>query len=261
MWVVFYLFAIIGVLFALQTVVLVAAREPLQWTFGASSDQPKALRLALKVVLQATLLSSIFVFPGLVHTSVGRFYAPLFPWRQFPLFFYGEGLALILLGSIFGVETLLGQLQWAPRFTRKMAVEKSLKSALSSITVVCIEEPIFRGIILGTLLAAGTHWALAIPLSAALFSAAHFIRRVKTYWPAVGLAVLGLWLGVAFYKTGNLWLSMGLHSGGILAIGIHRCFSQYKGSPLLIGTQTFPIAGLISIAIMLIGSAVTWFLF
>ena len=78
---------------------------------------------------------------------------------------------------------------------------------------------------------------------------------------AVGLAVLGLWLGVAFYKTNALWLPMGLHSGGILAIGVHRCFTNYRGPAMLVGTQTFPIAGLISIVIMLIGSAVTWFLF
>ena len=29
----------------------------------------------------------------------------------------------------------------------------------------------------------------------------------------------------------------------------------------LVGTQTFPIAGVISISIMLIGTAITWFLF
>jgi hypothetical protein len=28
-----------------------------------------------------------------------------------------------------------------------------------------------------------------------------------------------------------------------------------------VGTQTFPIAGVISISIMLIGTAITWFLF
>ena len=89
----------------------------------------------------------------------------------------------------------------------------------------------------------------------------HFIRRVKTYWPAVGLAVLGLWLGVGYYKTGNLWLSMGLHSGGVLSIGIHRCFLNYKGPAWLVGTQAFPIAGLVAIIVMLVGTVITWFLF
>jgi len=46
--------------------------------------------------------------------------------------------------------------------------------------------------------------------------------RARLTWPAVGLAVLGVWLGIAYDKTQGLWLPMGLHSGGILAIGVHR---------------------------------------
>ena len=261
MWVILYLLAIIALLLAGQTVILLLFKEPLQWTFGASSDQSKKLRLALKVLLQGTLIGSILLFPYLIGSNIGRFYGPLFPAGKAVYFLYGEVIALILCSSIFAVEVAMGQLYWKARYTPQKAFTKSALSALSSLTVVSVEEPFFRGIILGTLLASALHWAVAIPLSAVLFSLAHFIRKVKTYWPAVGLAVLGVWLGVGFYKTGNLWLSMGLHSGGILAIGVHRCFLNYKGPAWLVGTQTFPIAGVISIIIMLIGSAVTWFLF
>lgn len=270
MWVILYLAGLIALLLCAQTAVLAAFKEPFQWTFGASSEQPKSLKLALKLVLQATLIGSIFLFPYLVGTTPGRYYGPLFPPDGLRFFLYGEGIALALLSLIFGVEFAGG---WI-RFTRRWPLEKTLKkstfSALSSLTVVGVEEPFFRGIILQYLLYAAPPAAVAaaqvspwvaIPLSAVLFSAAHFIRKVKTYWPAVGLAVLGLWLGVAFYKTGNLWLSMGLHSGGILAIGVHRCFTKYDGHERLVGTQTFPIAGLISIGIMLAGTAVTWLLF
>ena len=80
-------------------------------------------------------------------------------------------------------------------------------------------------------------------------------------WRARVQARRGIWLGVAYYKTGNLWLPMGLHSGGILSIGVHRCFLNYKGPEWLVGTQTFPIAGAVSIAVMLAGTAITWVLF
>jgi membrane protease YdiL (CAAX protease family) len=261
MWVILYLGAIIALLLGLQTLVLLAFKEPLQWTFGASSEQPKSLKLALKLVLQGTLIGSIFLFPFLVGKTPASFYGPLFPLDKLHFFLYGEGIALALLSLIYGIELAGKWIYYKPRYTPQKAVSKSTLSALSSLTVVAVEEPFFRGIVLQTLLLSVTPW-IALPLSAVLFSLAHYIRKVKTYWPAVGLAVLGLWLGVAFYKTGNLWLSMGLHSGGILSIGIHRCFLNYReGKAWLVGTQTFPIAGLISIVIMLIGTAVTWVLF
>lgn len=270
MWVILYLAGILALLLCAQTVVLRAFGEPFQWTFGANSQQPKSLKLTLKVVLQSTLIGSIFLFPYLVGATPARYYAPLFPPTRIHYFLYGEGIALALLGVIFGTEVVCGWIQWKVRWPVRKALSKSLFSGLSSLTVVAVEEPFFRGILLQYLLygaAPGAVLALqlppwaAIPLGAALFSAAHFIRRVRNYWPAVGLAVLGLWLGVAYYKTGSLWLSMGLHSGGILAIGIHRCFTVYKGREWLVGTQTFPIAGAFAMGVMLVGTAITWILF
>lgn len=259
MWVLLYLAGVLAALLLLQAVVLAAFREPLQWTFGASSEQSKKLKLTLKLVLQGTLLGSIFLFPLLVGSTPAAYYGPLLRGDLAYQFLVGEVVALALLGLIFGIELAGGWIVYRARFPAKKAITKSTLSALSSLTVVGVEEPIFRGIVLTQLLA-GTPALVAVPLSAAVFSAAHYIRKVKTYWPAVGLAVLGLWLGVAYLRTGALWLPMGLHSGGILAIGIHRCFTQYRGPAWLVGTQTYPIAGLISIGIMLAGTALTWWL-
>jgi membrane protease YdiL (CAAX protease family) len=261
MWVILYLAAILVLLLVLQTGVLLAFREPLQWSFGANSHQSKRLKLALKAVLQGTLIGSLFLFPYLVHSTPAAYFGPRFPLNRAHYFLYGEGIALLLLSLIYGIEVAAGWLYWKPRFTPRKALAKSTLSTLSSFTVVAVEEPFFRGIILQNFLVSGVPWLVAIPLSAVLFSVAHFIKKRRTYWPAVGLAVLGLWLGVAYYKTGNFWLPMGLHSGGILSIGVHRCYLNYKGPEWLVGTQTFPIAGLISILVMLLGTAITWFLF
>ncbi len=262
MWVIGYLAAIILLLLVAQTIVLALFKEPFQWTFGANSQQPKSLKLALKVVLQSTLIGSIFLFPHLpwVGSSVAVYYGPFFPADKVHYFLYGQLCALGLSIGIYGTELAGGWLYYKPRFTPKKAFTKSALSTLSSFTVVAVEEPFFRGAIMHTLLVSAGPW-VAIPLSSVLFSAAHFIRKVRTYWPSVGLAFLGLWLGVCFYKTGNLWLSMGLHSGGILSIGVHRCFLNYRGPEWLIGTQTFPIAGAIAIGVMVVGTIVTWFIF
>lgn len=259
-WSILYILSLIIILLAGQTVILKLFREPLQWTFGASSSQPKKLRLALKVLLQSVLVGSIFLYPYLIGTTPGAYYGPLYPGNRAMEFLWGEAAALLLLGIIFGIEFAAGWLKPEMRFTPGLALRKCLLSALSSITVVLIEEALFRGVVLRSLLDGGMAPLAAIVVSAIIFSAAHFIRKVPTYWPAVGLAVLGVWLGIAFYRTGALWLPMGLHSGGILAIGIHRCFTRYEGDAFIIGTQTFPIAGLISIVVMLAGSVITWLL-
>ena len=257
MWVILYLGGVIAVLLCLQSVLLLAYRAPLQWTFGVRAGQPKSLRIALKTILQSTLIGSILLYPYLRQTTPGAYYGALLPRHRAPEFLYGEAIALGLLAVVFTVELAAGGIRWRVRYPAGTVLARSARSALSSLTVVAIEEPLFRGIVLQSLLTAAPPWA-AIGLSAGLFSAAHFIRKARTYWPAVGLAVLGLWLAIAYYKTQSLWLPMGLHSGGILAIGVHRCFIEYQGRELLVGTQTYPIAGLGAIALMLLGAAATW---
>jgi hypothetical protein len=257
MSVMLYLAGVIAVLFGLQTVLLLAYGEPLRWTFGVRQGQPRSLRIALKVVLQATLIASILLYPYLHGSTPVAYYGGLLPRGRAREFLYGEVIALALLSIVFALELATGGVQWRVRYPAGTALARSARSALSSLTVVAVEEPFFRGIVLASLLAALPAWP-AIALSAVLFSLAHFIRKTRTYWPAVGLAVLGLWLGIAFYKTQSLWLPMGLHSGGILAIGVHRCFLDYLGRPVLVGTQTYPIAGLGAIALMLLGASVTW---
>jgi membrane protease YdiL (CAAX protease family) len=260
MWVLLYLVGMLGMLLAMQSVVLLAFNEPLQWTFGANSRQPKSLKLVLKFVLQGTLIGSLLLLPYLAGSNPVDYYGPMLPAGQFHLFLYGQALAVLMLVIIFAIETAAGWITWRPRWTVGKTLTKCGLSALSSLTVVSIEEPFFRGVLLQAFLNT-LAWPVAIPLSAVIFSAAHFIRKVNSYWPAVGLAVLGIWLGVGYYKTGSIWLPMGLHSGGILAIGVHRAFLNYRGREWLVGTQTFPIAGAISIAVMLGGTVVTWFLF
>lgn len=257
MGVLLYLVGIVAALFALQSVALLAYRAPLRWTFGARNSEPRSLRIVLKVVLQLTLVGAIVAYPYVRRSAPVAYYGALLPWSRAREFLYGEVIALAVLGTVFAFELALGGIRWKIRYPAGKALARSSRAALSSLTVVAVEEPLFRGVVLQGLLGAVPVWA-AIALSAALFSAAHFVRRTRTYWPAVGLAVLALWLGVAYYKTQALWLPMGLHSGGILAIGVHRCFVEYRGHEVLVGNQTYPIAGLGAIALMLLGAVVTW---
>ena len=252
-----FLVGVVAELFSLHGLALLVYRVPLRWTFGTRSSEPRSLRIVLKIILQATLIGSILLFPYLRRSTPGAYYGARLSWHRAPEFLYGAAIGLAGFGVVFATGLALGGIRWKVRYPAGKALARSSRSALSSLTVVAVEEPLFRGIVLDSLLDAAPVWA-AIALSAVLFSAAHFIRKTRTYWPAVGLAVLAVWLGIAYYKTQGLWLPMGLHSGGILAIGVHRCFVEYRGHELFVGTQTYPIAGLVGIALMVVGAVATW---
>ena len=252
-----FLVCVVAVLFSLHGLALLVYRVPRRWTFDTRSSEPRSLRIVLKIILQATLIGSILLFPYLRRSTPGAYYGALLSWRRVPEFLHGAAIGLAVLGVVFATELATGGIRWKVRYPAGKALARSSRAALSALTVVAVEEPLFRGIVLQSLLDAAPVWA-AIALSAVLFSAAHFIRKTRTYWPAVGLAVLAVWLGIAYYKTQALWLPMGLHSGGILAIGVHRCFVEYRGHELFVGTPTYPIAGLVAIALMALGAVATW---
>lgn len=252
-----YVIGVVAVLLGLQAIVLRAYGEPVQWTLAVRAGQARSQRILLKVILQLTLVGAILLYPHLRGTTVAAYYGAMLPRQRAWDFLYGELIALAVLGSVLVAELAAGGIRWRVRYPAAKALARSSRSALSSLTVVAVEEPFFRGIVLHGLLAVMPVWP-AITLGAVVFSAAHFIRKTRTYWPALGLAVLGLWLGVAYYKTQSLWLPMGLHSGGILLIGVHRCFVEYRAGEVLVGNSTYPIAGLGAIALMLVGAAATW---
>ena len=59
---------------------------------------------------------------------------------------------------------------------------------------------------------------VALPAGTVIFAAAHYVRSVKRYWTFPGHVALGALLCAAFYWTGNVWLSFGVHAGGVLVL-------------------------------------------
>src|SRR5438552_4787943 len=169
MSVILYLVGVIAVLFCLQNALLLAYGEPLRWTFGVRPGQPRSLRIALKAILQATLIGAILVYPYLHGATPISYYGALLPRGRAVEFLYGEAIGLGVLALVFTVELATGGIRWRVRYPARTALARSARSALSSLTVVAVEEPFFRGIVLQSLLGAAPVWA-AIGGSAALFS-------------------------------------------------------------------------------------------
>ena len=121
-----------------------------------------------------------------------------------------------------------------------------------------LEEIFFRGILFKGLLQNGK--VRAFVLSNLFYSALHFIRPgeayfvdgfdplaglrhlVYTFMPfseplnllpgMVGLFLLGIVLSYAFLRTGNLYLSIGLHGGWVFGLHSMRVFGDFRRDDL-----------------------------
>lgn len=113
--------------------------------------------------------------------------------------------------------------------------------AATAIVIGWLEEMLYRGAVYGGLRRAWD-WRWALLFSSAVYAAAHFLRntpspkgevhwwsglallprmaegftRLEVLWPGyVCLLLAGLILGLAYERTGSLYLSIGLHTGWV----------------------------------------------
>ena len=131
-----------------------------------------------------------------------------------------------------------------------------LEATLAALIVAVLEEVMFRGALFG-LLRKAMPWPVALALSSAIYSLAHFIGKAPTTQPVQwysGLALLretcrqppplvpafftllvaGAILALAYQRTGALYFSMGLHAGRIFWLKSCRLLLHQTG-----GSQAF----------------------
>jgi CAAX prenyl protease-like protein len=244
----------IAFLWIVQSLLLLAHHLPLAGPLRVK-EPPPLVRWPMKAALQLVFIALLFGFPLAIGQDPVEYHrAKLPPARAAEL---AEGLAATLSCFIVGtfIECLAGWVELRRRYGFLKSLRKVLQGFLTPVPLAFMEEAVFRGVVLEQLLVAlpdsrGGRTA-AVVLSAAIFSAAHFLRPAKSYWPALGLGVLGCLLGGAYIAAGrSYWLPAGLHAGGILAIQLLRPFVVYHGPPWIIGSRSYPIAGAIGIGVL-----------
>jgi membrane protease YdiL (CAAX protease family) len=72
------------------------------------------------------------------------------------------------------------------------------------------EEAFFRGYMLQTFARARLAW-LAIAFTSLFFASAHLNNPNASYISVLNTALAGVWFGIAYLKTRNLWFVFGLH--------------------------------------------------
>jgi membrane protease YdiL (CAAX protease family) len=192
----------------------------------------------------------------------------------------GAGLAIAAVPLLFFGVLLLTLGVYSVRSS--ISVGEIGERTLSAFVVPFIEEPLFRGLILGVLLRASTPLAAAL-LSSGLFSILHFLKAPEktsavVTWtsgfvslgnafaqfndPLLVLAgfttlfLLGWILADARIRTRSLWLPIGLHGGWIFASALFNKIARrqmlalpWLGKSLLIGIAPLAVA-LLSWAIL-----------
>ncbi len=244
-------------LWVTQTALLRLAGLPLRWRIHAP-DLPRSLkrwsRLATNLIFLATLLAC----PAVAGQSLLGYYGRFLPLGDRPLeAVYGLCAAGLYLSLLYLAWTLSDNVRFARRHPWPKLLRRLAAVPFTAVLVAAVEELLFRAVLLAGLLEALPVW-LAVGGGAAVFAGAHYIRHVKRYWTFPGHLALGLLFCVPFVCTGALWLSIGLHAGGVMILMVTRPLIRYTGPAWLVGASIFPYAGMPGIAALLLLTLNIW---
>jgi membrane protease YdiL (CAAX protease family) len=181
----------------------------------------------------------------------GRFLEDL-PFRALGISFEKNWLKDLSSGFIFGavsiflavlIAALFGgmRLEFDPS-AGVIAIAKTLAVSFAVFFIgAAAEEAYFRGYILQTFARAHLAW-MAIAFTSALFAFAHFNNPNVSGIAKINTALAGIWFGVAYLKTRNLWFPLGIHftwnwvQGAILGIPVSG-ITEITAAPLFRETE------------------------
>jgi membrane protease YdiL (CAAX protease family) len=174
---------------------------------GWTSQDPAILAVTI-AVLGATYLMTRF-FNRKPFAAIG-----LWPGRRAARD-AGAGIALgiLMMSGIFLVEFALGYASpvWQD-FSAERAALSVLQLAASFALGAAFEELLFRGYAFQTLIQAITLGPAVLAVSV-LFAISHVWNPNSSVFGLINVALAGIWLSFAYFKTRGLWLPLGLHFG------------------------------------------------
>ena len=180
----------------------------------------------------------------------------------------GIGIAFVMMGLIFFLEMTLG---WLSLDTFAWTIEP-VENVIAQVLIFFIvfiavgwnEELMSRGYHLQTI-ASGINLLWGLIISSAIFGALHLANPHATWISASGIFFAGLFLGFAYIRTRQLWLSIGLHIGWNFFEGVifgfpvsgldiyHMTHINVSGPELWTGGAFGPEAGLILLPAIVLG--------
>ena len=206
------------------------------------------------------------------------------PFRALGAWFSKNWFKDLLWGLIFGalalalacgIAVVFGGLSF--EFNRSYGTAAILLTlgvaALVFAVAAAFEEALFRGYILQTFARARLAW-LAILLTSCFFALAHYNNPNATALSTINTALAGVWLGVAYLKTRNLWFPFGVHlmwnwmQGaffGVEVSGLQKLITapflrEIDSGPVWLTGENYGIEGGIACTVALVVSTIAiWF--
>jgi len=165
------------------------------------------------------------------------------PYGQWKKLFGGLLLGFLTLAVVAGTAVGCGARSFASVMDAHKIVAAIFGAAAAAVLVGTLEEILFRGGIFGGLRRV-LYWPFALLISSVIYALVHFLQRVELTGPVVwnsGLVLLpqklggfadfhalvpgffsltlaGVLLALAYQRTGNLYFSIGLHTGWIFCL-------------------------------------------
>jgi CAAX protease family protein len=163
----------------------------------------------------------------------------------------GLVLGLASLAVVAGLVVIFSARDFNHTLTSARLVKKLSGAVFTAAGVAVLEEALFRGGIFGGLRRV-FHWPFALLVSSMIYSLTHFLGDVdyhsKVTWVSglevlprmfgsdislaaavprfLNLTLAGTLLGLAYQRTGNLWLSIGMHAGWIFWLATYRVITN-----------------------------------
>lgn len=185
----------------------------------------------------------------------------------------GLGISMLMMGLIFFASWALGWLTlnsfaWVAEPLESVGLS-ALAYLLVFVAVGWNEELMSRGYLLQTIASGLTpFWGLMI--SSAVFGALHLANPHASWVAVAGILLAGLFLGYAYLRTGQLWLSIGLHIGWNFFEGVvfgfpvsglttyHLARISVSGPTAWTGGAFGPEAGLMVIPAVAVGAGLVY---
>jgi CAAX protease family protein len=172
------------------------------------------------------------------------------PYGQGGNFLGGLLLSFLSLAIAAGLAVGFGGRALAQNLTAHKIVGTIFGALAAAVVVAILEEILFRGGIFGGLRKV-LYWLVALLISSVIFAFVHFLQHAE-YAGAVAwnsglvllprllagfadfhalvpgffsLTLVGILLGLAYQRTGNLYFSFGLHGGWIFWLKIYGAFT------------------------------------
>jgi membrane protease YdiL (CAAX protease family) len=142
------------------------------------------------------------------------------PFRALGAWFTSNWFRNVVLGILVGAATLslavliafvFGGLRFAPNVGDPSSLVKSLAISLAVFAFgAAAEEALCRGFILQTFARSGLAW-FGIALTSIFFGALHLRNPNADAISTINTILAGVWFGLAYLKTRDLWFVWGLH--------------------------------------------------